>query len=169
MFHLIRRQQKQASKPATSSLILTASPSKKRRNSKYRRNEKTGQRSRNHRPARRQKARRLPPSSKKDLRRTIRRKRKRAASEKLGITVQNLTEDLAKRFGFVGQKGVLVTDVESGSPAAMAGIQPGSLIQEVNRKPIENIKEFKEEVEAAAKEGKIMFASDTKKAAFSSS
>lgn len=78
------------------------------------------------------------------------------AAEKLGITVQNLTDDLAKQFGFVGQKGVLVTDVESDSPAAMAGIQPGSLIQEVNRKPVENVKEFKEAVDAAAKEGKVM-------------
>jgi serine protease Do len=81
---------------------------------------------------------------------------KEQASEKLGVTVQNLTEDTAKQFGFVGQKGVLVTDVESGSPAAMANIQPGSLIQEVNRKSVENVKEFKEAVEAAAKEGKIM-------------
>lgn len=81
---------------------------------------------------------------------------KEQASEKLGITVQNLTNDLAKQFGFVGQKGVLVTDVESGSPAAMAGIQPGSLIQEVNRTPVENVKEFKEAVDAAAKEGKVM-------------
>ncbi len=78
------------------------------------------------------------------------------AAEKLGITVQNLTDDLAKQFGFVGQKGVLVTDVESDSPAAMAGIQPGSLIQEVNRKSVENVKEFKEAVDAAAKEGKVM-------------
>jgi serine protease Do len=81
---------------------------------------------------------------------------KEQASEKLGVTVQNLTEDAAKQFGFVEQKGVLVTDVEPGSPAAMANIQPGSLIQEVNRKSVENVKEFKDAVEAAAKEGKIM-------------
>ncbi len=81
---------------------------------------------------------------------------KEQASEKLGLTVQNLTEDTAKQLGFVGQKGVVVTDVESGSPAALKGIQPGSLIQEVNRKPIDNVKEFKEAAEAAAKEGKVM-------------
>lgn len=78
------------------------------------------------------------------------------AAEKLGITAQNLTDDLAKQFGLVGQKGVIVTDVEPGSPAAMANIRPGSLIQEVNRKAIENVKEFKEAVDAAAKEGKVM-------------
>jgi len=81
---------------------------------------------------------------------------KEHASEKLGLTVQNLTDDLAKQFGFVGQKGVLVTDVESDSPAALKGIQPGSLIQQVNRKPIENVKQFKEAVATAAKEGKVI-------------
>ena len=81
---------------------------------------------------------------------------KEQVSEKLGLTVQNLTDDLAKQLELAGQKGVVVTDVESGSPAAMAGIRPGSLIQEVNRKPVETVKEFKEAVDAAAKEGKVM-------------
>ena len=81
---------------------------------------------------------------------------KEQASEKLGLTVQNLTDDIAKQLELVGQKGVLVTDVESGSPAAMADIQPGSLIQEVNRKPVDNVSEFKKAVDAAAKEGKVM-------------
>jgi serine protease Do len=81
---------------------------------------------------------------------------KEQASEKLGLTVQNLTDDIAKQLELVGQKGVVVTDVESGSPAAMAGIQPGSLIQEVNRKPVENVKQFKDAVDAATKEGKVM-------------
>jgi len=81
---------------------------------------------------------------------------KSQTAEKLGITVQNLTDDTAERLGFEGLKGVVVTDVESGSPAAMAGIQPGSLIQEVNRKPVSNAKEFKEAIDTAAKEGKVM-------------
>ena len=81
---------------------------------------------------------------------------KEHASEKLGLTVQNLTSDLAKQFGFVGQKGVLVTDVEEDSPAAQKGIQPGSLIQEVNRKPVESVTEFKDAVDAVGKNGKVM-------------
>jgi serine protease Do len=81
---------------------------------------------------------------------------KSQTAEKLGITVQNLTDDMAERLGFEGLKGVVVTDVESGSPAAMAGIQPGSLIQEVNRKPVNNVKEFKEAIDTAAKEGSVM-------------
>jgi serine protease Do len=77
-------------------------------------------------------------------------------AEKLGLTVQNITDDLAKQFGYVGQKGVVVTDVEAGSPATNAGIQPGSLIQQVNRKPVETVSEFKENVEKSAKDGKVM-------------
>ncbi len=79
-----------------------------------------------------------------------------SAIAKLGISVQNLTDAMAQRYGYEGLKGVVVTDVEPDSPAAMAGIQPGSLIQEVNRQPVENTKQFKEEVKKAAEEGKIM-------------
>jgi len=77
-------------------------------------------------------------------------------TEKLGLTVSNLTNELAKQFGLEGLKGVVVTDVEQGSAAALAGIQPGSLIQEVNRKPVENTNEFNEEIEKSLKEGKVL-------------
>jgi serine protease Do len=79
-----------------------------------------------------------------------------AVVEKLGITVQNLTEDTAKQYGYEGLKGVLVTNVEEDSPAAEAGIEPGCLIQEVNRKQVTNIRQFNEEVQKATKDGRIM-------------
>jgi serine protease Do len=79
-----------------------------------------------------------------------------ASTEKLGVTVQNLTDDLAKRYGYEGLKGVIVAEVEPDSPAAGAGIQPGSLIQEVNRQPVENTKQFNEEIQKAAEQGKAM-------------
>jgi serine protease Do len=78
------------------------------------------------------------------------------AVEKLGLTVGNLSDDLAQRYDLEGLKGVVVTSVENGSPAASAGIQPGSLIMEVNRNPVENTKEFSEAIEKAAKEGRVM-------------
>ena len=76
--------------------------------------------------------------------------------EKLGITVSNLTDDLAKKYGYEDLKGVVVTGVQEDSLAAMAGIQQGSLIQQVNRKPVENTKQFNTEVQKALKEGRIM-------------
>ncbi|HDP24095.1 MAG TPA: DegQ family serine endoprotease [Deltaproteobacteria bacterium] len=67
--------------------------------------------------------------------------------EKLGLTVTNLTNELAERFGYQDESGVLVTEVQQGSAAAAAGIRPGVLIQEVNRKQIKDVKEFEQAIE----------------------
>lgn len=76
--------------------------------------------------------------------------------EKLGLVVQNLTDDLAEQYGYEGLAGVVVTQVEPGSIAQLAGITPGALILEVNRKPVENTKTFKQAIEDAAKEDAVM-------------
>ena len=76
--------------------------------------------------------------------------------EKLGLVVQNLTDDLAERYGYEGLTGVIVTQVEPGSIAELAGITPGALIMEVNRKPVENTKTFKQTIEDAAKEDAVL-------------
>ncbi len=60
-----------------------------------------------------------------------------------GLGVSDLTRDHAARYGYTGEKGVLVTAVEPGSPAARAGITQGSLIQEVNRSPVQGSSDFK--------------------------
>ena len=51
----------------------------------------------------------------------------------IGITVQNLTEDVAAELGYENEQGVVVSGVDPEGPAAMAGITSGNLIQEVNR------------------------------------
>ena len=78
------------------------------------------------------------------------------ALEKLGFTVENLTDELAERFGYEGLGGVIVTKVEPGSSAAQAGIRPGTLIQEVNRKKVSNIKDFSSAMEKAAKNESVL-------------
>ena len=55
---------------------------------------------------------------------------------KLGMSLQELTPELAERFNYQGAKGVLVTTVEADSLAARAGIKSGDLIEEVNRKQV---------------------------------
>jgi serine protease Do len=67
----------------------------------------------------------------------------------LGIGVQNLTPEIAKELGVKKSAGVVVTRVEPESPAAEAGIQPGDVIQEVNRKPVKNVEDFAQKVEKA--------------------
>ncbi|MBW1680947.1 MAG: DegQ family serine endoprotease [Deltaproteobacteria bacterium] len=62
--------------------------------------------------------------------------------EKLGFTVQELTEDLARQFGYEGKTGVLISQVAPGTPAQFAGLRPGMLILEVNRKQVKSVREF---------------------------
>jgi len=78
-----------------------------------------------------------------------------------GITVQNLTDDLAQRLGYEGQSGVIVTEVERSSPAELAGIRPGALIIEVDREPVKNVRQFEEAVQKAAEKGRILLLINT--------
>ena len=70
--------------------------------------------------------------------------------------MQDLTKDLAQRFGYETDEGVLVTRVASGSLAEMAGIQAGSLIQEVDRKPVKNIQEFHDAIKKEESERSML-------------
>jgi serine protease Do len=64
------------------------------------------------------------------------------SNEKLGLSVQNLTADIAKKLGYQNEEGVIVTKVDPGSPADDAGIQVNDLIKEVNKKEIKSVSEF---------------------------
>jgi len=57
-----------------------------------------------------------------------------ASRGRLGVTVQELTPELAAYFGV--KDGVLVSTVRADSPAAKAGIKAGDVITTVNDKPI---------------------------------
>ncbi len=76
--------------------------------------------------------------------------------EQLGLTVQELTDELAERLGYKGMTGVVVSKVEPGSEAARKGITPGTLIMEVNRSKVKNTKDFNNAIKKAAKEGKVL-------------
>jgi serine protease Do len=73
--------------------------------------------------------------------------------QKAGMSLQDLTPELARQFGYKMGQGVLVAEVTPGSPAAMARIPAGSLIEEVNRQPVHSLKEL-EQVLAKSKGAK---------------
>lgn len=63
----------------------------------------------------------------------------------LGMTVQTLTPEMAQQAGFErDEKGVIVTQVESGSLAARVGIRPGDLIVAVGTARIGDLGDFRE-------------------------
>jgi serine protease Do len=56
----------------------------------------------------------------------------------LGVSIQELSPELASQFGVVETKGVLVSDVLDDSPAKRAGFERGDVIVEFDGKPVEN-------------------------------
>jgi serine protease Do len=54
----------------------------------------------------------------------------------LGLTVEPLTPETAEQNRLSARTGLLVTDVAADSVGAAAGIKPGDVILEVNRRPV---------------------------------
>ncbi|HUL21749.1 MAG TPA: DegQ family serine endoprotease [Thermodesulfobacteriota bacterium] len=79
-----------------------------------------------------------------------------STKKSLGITVQNLTPEIAKGLGLKKETGVVVTGVEPGSPAADAGIRTGDVIREVNRKPVKDVQDFIQKIEKAKDQDNVL-------------
>jgi Do/DeqQ family serine protease len=61
----------------------------------------------------------------------------------LGVTTQDLTPDLVKAFNLTNHQGAVISRIESNSPAAKAGLEPGDVIVAANGKPIRNSHEIR--------------------------
>jgi len=62
----------------------------------------------------------------------------------MGLTLQDLTDEVAKQFDYSKNQGVLIADVDPDSPAAQVGLQAGQLVEEVNRIRVQNLKELQQ-------------------------
>jgi serine protease Do len=60
----------------------------------------------------------------------------------IGVKVQKVTPEIARRQGLSSAKGVIVTEVQPGSLADQAGIGTGDVIREVNQRPVNTVKDF---------------------------
>ncbi len=56
----------------------------------------------------------------------------------LGVSIQDVTPDLAKQFGLKETRGALVSEIIPDSPAAAAGIQGGDVITAFNGKTVDS-------------------------------
>ncbi|MCX8085405.1 MAG: DegQ family serine endoprotease [Rhodocyclaceae bacterium] len=55
---------------------------------------------------------------------------------RIGVTIQEVTKELAESFGLAKPQGALVASVEKGSPADKAGLEAGDVILEFNGRPV---------------------------------
>jgi serine protease Do len=60
-----------------------------------------------------------------------------ARHARLGVTVQELNQDLAASFGLDSPNGALVSSVAPGSAAEKAGLRPGDVVLSLNGEPVE--------------------------------
>ncbi|HTX54149.1 MAG TPA: DegQ family serine endoprotease [Candidatus Baltobacteraceae bacterium] len=65
-----------------------------------------------------------------------------AAAERYGFSVQDLTPEIRSQLNLGNEAGVVVSSVDESGPAAKAGLQPGDLITEANRKPVQSAADF---------------------------
>lgn len=67
----------------------------------------------------------------------------RQKSESVGLTVRNMTFELRRYFRKVADDpGVIISKIESGGRAAVAGLKPFEIITHINGQAVHNVKDF---------------------------
>jgi serine protease Do len=78
--------------------------------------------------------------------------------DKVGVEVTDLTPEAAEKFGYKDDaKGVLITQVRFNSPAALAQLRNGMLIEQIDERRVSTAKEAKEALEKAAVDKGVLF------------
>ena len=76
---------------------------------------------------------------------------------KIGLGLQTLTPDVASSLGLErNTRGAVVTDVVSGSPAERAGLKPGDVVVEVDRRPVSSSEETATALRTPQKSGHLL-------------
>lgn len=75
---------------------------------------------------------------------------------KFGFSVQDLTPELAKKFGYQEENGVIIAKVNPGTPAAWAGLKAGTLIVGVRQTNVSSVNEFNSIIEKLPKGGPLL-------------
>jgi len=75
----------------------------------------------------------------------------------LGLDVEELTPELARRYDMDYEEGVIIVDVESGSPVEEVGLRKGDIIKEINHRIIKNLEDYNKVIyRANIKEGILL-------------
>jgi serine protease Do len=79
------------------------------------------------------------------------------ARSDLGMSVDEITPELARQFGLPEESGLVVVQVENNSPAEEAGIRGGDIIIEIDQEPMEVIDEYSKKIRRYKKGDTILF------------
>jgi serine protease Do len=80
-----------------------------------------------------------------------------AKEPEIGLRVQRITPEAARRLGLNSTKGVLVVEIQPGSPAEQVGLEPADVIREVNQRPVNNVRDFERAVRQSRRGDRILF------------
>jgi len=73
----------------------------------------------------------------------------------LGMEVREITPEMAKNYDLSRTSGVIIVQVENGSPAEQAGLTAGDIIVEIDKKPVKDVVTFNRLL-AGVKEGETL-------------
>ena len=79
------------------------------------------------------------------------------SAEGLGLTVHNITPDVMKQLQLRDKNGVVVVNVQPGSPADEAGMQAGDVVEEVNRIPIKDVNDYNLAITKSGRNKPVLF------------
>ncbi len=65
---------------------------------------------------------------------------------RIGIGIQDLTPELATAMGIKQTTGVIITAVEPGSPAEVAGLKASDVVIALNERPVQNTRELRNRI-----------------------
>lgn len=75
----------------------------------------------------------------------------------LGMSVDEITPSIARQLGLSDERGVVVVQVESNSPAEEAGITRGDVIRAINREPVNDVETYRKKIRQHKKGDVILF------------
>lgn len=75
---------------------------------------------------------------------------------KWGMQLQDVTPEVARRYGLKTAQGVLVAEVQPGSRAAEAGVRPGDVLLEVNRQPVQSVTDVQQVLSKAEEKTQLL-------------
>lgn len=76
--------------------------------------------------------------------------------DKFGMTLQELTPELAEKFDYRPNSGLIVSDVRPGSAADAATLKPGYLVEEIDKVQVRNMSDLKKALAQAKNPNKIL-------------